>query len=114
KFGDNDTLSAIVATLIDADVLVLLSDIDGLYTANPKEDPTAELISVVDDIESIRHLAGGSSSSFGTGGMVTKINAADIVCKAGIDMYIINGSDPTLLYDLFDGKNVGTYFIGRK
>jgi len=114
KFGDNDTLSAIVATLIDADVLVLLSDIDGLYTANPKEDPTAKLISVVDDIESIRHLAGGSSSSFGTGGMVTKINAADIVCKAGKDMYIINGSDPTLLYDLFDGKNVGTYFIGRK
>lgn len=114
KFGDNDTLSAIVATLIDADVLVLLSDIDGLYTANPKEDPTAELISVVDNIESIRHLAGGSSSSFGTGGMVTKINAADIVCKAGIDMYIINGSDPTLLYDLFDGNNVGTYFIGGK
>ena len=114
EFGDNDTLSAIVAKLINADVLVLLSDIDGLYTANPKEDPTAELIPVVEDVESVRHLAGDSSSMFGTGGMVTKINAASIVCEAGIDMAIINGASPALMYDLFDGKPTGTYFIGRK
>lgn len=113
-FGDNDTLSAIVAKLIKADVLVLLSDIDGLYTANPKEDSSAELISVVENIEEVRHLAGGSSSSFGTGGMVTKIHAADIACGAGMDMYIINGAEPSLLYDLLDGKSVGTHFIGGK
>lgn len=113
-FGDNDTLSAIVAKLINADMLVLLSDIDGLYTANPKEDSSAELISVVENIEEVRHLAGGSSSSFGTGGMVTKIHAADIACGSGIDMYIINGAEPALLYDLFDGKSVGTHFIGGK
>ncbi len=114
NFGDNDTLSAIVAKLIGADVLVLLSDIDGLYTANPKEDPTATLIPVVENIEDVRHLAGGSSSIFGSGGMVTKINAADIACGAGIDMSIINGSNPALLYDLFDGNPVGTYFLGRQ
>lgn len=114
EFGDNDTLSAIVAKLIGADVLVLLSDIDGLYTANPKEDPTATLIPVVENVEDVRHLAGGSSSMFGRGGMVTKIHAADIACGAGIDMSIINGSNPVLLYDLFDGNPVGTYFLGRK
>jgi len=113
-FGDNDTLSAIVAQLIEADVLILLSDIDGLYTANPKEDPSAELIPVVEDIDSVRDLAGGSSSIFGKGGMITKINAADIACGSGIDMAIINGASPELLYDLFDGKPTGTYFIGRK
>lgn len=114
EIGDNDTLSAIVAKLIGADVLVLLSDIDGLYTANPKEDPAATLIPVVENIEDVRHLAGGSSSMFGKGGMVTKIHAADIACGAGIDMSIINGSNPALLYDLFDGVPVGTYFLGRK
>lgn len=114
EIGDNDTLSAIVAEIIKADVLVLLSDIDGLYTANPKEDSSATLISVVENIEDVRHLAGGSSSMFGRGGMVTKIHAADIACGAGIDMAIINGSNPMLLYDLFDGLEVGTYFIGRK
>ena len=114
EIGDNDTLSAIVAEIIGADVLVLLSDIDGLYTANPKEDPTAKLIPLVEDINDVRHLAGGSSSIFGRGGMVTKIHAADIACFAGIDMAIINGSDTMLLYALFDGLPVGTCFIGRK
>lgn len=114
EFGDNDTLSAIVAKLIGADALVLLSDIDGLYTANPKEDPTATLIPVVENVDDVRHLAGGSSSMFGRGGMVTKIHAADIACGAGIDMSIINGSHPALLYDLFDGNPIGTYFLGRK
>lgn len=112
-FGDNDTLSAIVASIIEADVLVLLSDIDGLYTANPKEDKTAKLIPVVENIEDVRHLAGESSSMFGSGGMITKIHAADIAVAAGINMAIINGSDPSLLYDLFDGKQVGTHFFGK-
>ncbi len=114
EIGDNDTLSAIVAALINADVLVLLSDIDGLYTANPKEDDAATLIPLVENVDAVRHLAGGSSSMFGKGGMITKINAAEMVCGAGIDMSIINGSKPALLYDLFDGKPVGTYFLGRK
>lgn len=114
EFGDNDTLSAIVATLIGADALVLLSDIDGLYTANPKEDPTATLIPVVEDVEQVFSAAGGSSSMFGRGGMVTKLHAARIACNAGIDMAILNGSDPALLYDLFDGQSVGTHFVGRK
>lgn len=114
EFGDNDTLSAIVATLIGADALVLLSDIDGLYTANPKEDPTATLIPVVEDVEQVFSAAGGSSSMFGRGGMVTKLHAARIACNAGIDMAILNGSDPALLYDLFDGQSAGTHFVGRK
>lgn len=112
EFGDNDTLSAIVARLIDADLLILLSDIDGLYTKNPKEFPDASLIPLVDEIAAVEHLAGGSSSSFGTGGMVTKIHAATIAAEAGIDMIICNGANPGLLYDIFDGKPVGTRFLG--
>ena len=114
EIGDNDTLSAVVATLIGADALVLLSDIDGLYTANPKEDPTASLIPVVEDVDAVMSLGGGSSSIFGKGGMATKLHAAQTACSAGVDMAIINGSDPTLLYRLFDGENIGTYFVGRK
>ena len=113
--GDNDTLSAIVAKLVRADALVLLSDIDGLYTADPREDPNAQLIPVVEEIdERILSLAGGSGSALGTGGMVTKIHAAQIAGEAGIDMAILNGSNPDLLYDLFDGKAVGTHFKGGK
>lgn len=112
EIGDNDTLSAIVAQLVQADALVLLSDIDGLYTANPKEDPQAKLIPVVENIDEVESLAGGSSSMFGKGGMVTKIHAARIACPAGIDMAIINGATPRLLYDLFDGQPVGTHFLG--
>ncbi|HIT19182.1 MAG TPA: glutamate 5-kinase [Candidatus Fimivivens faecavium] len=113
--GDNDTLSAIVAKLVRADALVLLSDIDGLYTADPREDPNAQLIPVVEEIdERILSLAGGSGSALGTGGMVTKIHAAQIAGEAGIDMAILNGSNPGLLYDLFDGKAVGTHFKGGK
>lgn len=114
-FGDNDTLSAIVAKLVGADVLVLLSDIDGLYTADPHENPGAELIPVVEEIdERILSLAGGSGSALGTGGMITKIHAAQIAGEAGIDMVILNGANPDLLYDLFDGKAVGTHFKGGK
>ena len=113
--GENDTLSAIVAKLVNADLLILLSDIDGLYTSDPKKDADAKLIPSVEDITpEILELAGGAGSCLGTGGMATKLKAAKLVMEAGIDMIITNGEDPNLLYDLFDGKQVGTRFIGRK
>lgn len=114
KVGDNDTLSAIVATSADADLLILLSDIDGLYTADPHKVADASLIPVVKELnEDIMHLAGTAGTSRGTGGMITKLHAAQICMDAGIDMIIANGSDPEILYDIFDGKQVGTRFIGK-
>ncbi len=111
--GENDSLSAIVARLVKADLLVLLSDIDGLYTADPKTHPEAVLIPRVERIdESILALAGGAGSALGTGGMATKLRAAQIAMDAGIDMVITNGDAPENLYDLFDGKAVGTRFVG--
>ena len=113
--GENDSLSAIVARLVEADLLVLLSDIDGLYTADPKRDPEARLIPQVDEITpEILALAGGAGSSLGTGGMATKLRAAQIAMEAGVDMIIANGERPELLYDLFDGKPVGTRFSGKE
>ncbi len=113
--GDNDTLSAIVARTVKADLLVLLSDIDGLYTADPKKGEGAELIPVVEAVTpEIEALAGGHGSSLGTGGMVTKLRAAGIAGAAGIDMVIANGENPALLYDILDGKPVGTRFIGER
>ncbi len=112
--GENDSLSAIVAKLVDADLLVLLSDIEGLYTADPRKDPNAELIPLVEDITpEILALAGGAGSSLGTGGMATKLKAAQIATDAGVDMIITNGETPEKLYDLFDGKAVGTRFVGK-
>lgn len=114
-FGDNDTLSAVVATLVGADLLVLLSDIDGLYTADPHRDPDACLICEVEEItDEIWALAGGAGSKFGTGGMATKLIAAEIATDAGIDMIITNGEHPEYLYDLAAGMTVGTRFCGRK
>lgn len=112
EFGDNDTLSAIVAMLCGADALAILSDIDGLYDSDPKQNPTAKLIEEVHIIDDhILALAGGAGSSRGTGGMVTKIHAAQIARGAGIHMVIMNGSDPLNLYKLFDGEAVGTHFF---
>ena len=109
--GDNDTLAAIVAESVKADLLVLLSDIDGLYTADPHSDPEAKLIHRVHKIdEEIMALAGVSSTTLGTGGMVTKLRAAEICLRCGCDMVIANGCNPDLLYDILDGKQVGTYF----
>lgn len=111
EFGDNDTLSAIVSRLVKADLLVLMTDIDGLYDSNPLINPNAKLISVVHKIDGrIKEIAGGRSSSLGTGGMITKIQAAEIARSAGIPMYIINGEKPRLLYRILDGKQEGTYF----
>ena len=112
--GDNDTLAAIVAQSIQADLLVLLSDIDGLYTADPHKDETAVLISRVNKVdEKILALAGVSSTTQGTGGMVTKLHAAEICLSCGCDMVIANGNRPENLYDILDGKAVGTTFSGK-
>lgn len=111
EIGDNDTLSAIVAVNIKADLLVLLSDIDGLYTADPHADPNAELIAAVHDIDThIRELAGGKGSELGTGGMVTKLNAAELCISSGCNMIIANGNDPEILYKIIAGESVGTLF----
>lgn len=113
--GENDTLSAIVAELVHADMLVLLSDIDGLYTADPRKQEDAVLIPVVHEISQEMILAaGGSGSALGSGGMSTKIKAAQIAMNAGIDMVITNGENPENLYDVFTGKQVGTRFTGKR
>lgn len=113
--GDNDTLAAIVAKSVHADLLVLLSDIDGLYTADPHTHPQAQLLPRVTALtQEILALAGISSSDQGTGGMVTKLHAAQICMDCGCDMVIANGSDPQNLYHILDGKPVGTYFEGRR
>ena len=113
--GDNDTLAAIVAESVRADLLVLLSDIDGLYTADPHADTDAKLISRVEAITpEILALAGESGSHLGTGGMATKLRAAQRVNAAGIDMVIANGSDPDILYQIVEGAPAGTRFIGRR
>lgn len=112
--GDNDTLAAMVAESVEADLLVLLSDIDGLYTADPHADPTAKLLPVVHRVDDgIRALAGVSSTDQGTGGMVTKLRAAEICLSCGCEMVIANGCEPTLLYDIVEGKPVGTRFVGE-
>ena len=113
--GDNDTLAAIIAESVRADLLVLLSDIDGLYTADPHADADARLISRVEAITpDILALAGESGSCLGTGGMATKLRAAQRVNAAGIDMVIANGSDPDILYQIVEGAPAGTRFIGRR
>ena len=115
KVGDNDTLGAIVACTVKANLLVLLSDIEGLYTADPRKDPEATLIPVVEEVTAdIEALAGGVGSGLGTGGMATKLRAAKMVTGAGCDMIIANGEKPDALYDIVDGKAVGTRFLGKK
>ena len=113
EFGDNDTLSAYIAKLVEAELLIILSDIDGLYDKNPAENSDAKLIPVVDRItEETYALAGGAGSRRGTGGMVTKLKAAEIITPLGIDMIITNGACPERIYDIFDGKQTGTLFRG--
>lgn len=115
KVGDNDTLGAIVACCTKADLLVLLSDIEGLYTADPRKDPDAKLIPTVEEVTpEIEALAGGVGSSLGTGGMATKLRAAKMVTTQGCDMVITNGEHPERLYDIAEGKDVGTRFVAHK
>lgn len=113
--GENDTLSAIVAAAVGAELLILLSDIDGLYDSDPHKNPDAKLISTVSAIDDhILALGGGSGSALGTGGMATKLHAAQIVTAAGCEMVIANGQRPELLYDIVAGKPVGTRFLARE
>ena len=114
-FGDNDTLSAVVAALVKADLLVLMSDIDGLYDADPHQSSDARLIPVIDELsDDILALGGGAGSAMGTGGMYTKLEAAKIAMGAGINMAIINGAYPESLYMLADGGQVGTLFRAKR
>ncbi len=111
EFGENDSLAAHVGIFSHADMLIIMSDIDGLYDSNPKDNPNAKLISEVHEInDDIRALAGGAGSALGTGGMITKIHAAELAMSAGIDMAILNGRNPYVLYKFFDGEGVGTVF----
>ncbi len=111
NFGDNDMLSAIVARLVAADKLIILTDIDGLYDSNPRTNPDAVKIDVVEKINrQIMDMAAGSGSNRGTGGMATKLLAADYATKRGIEVHVINGSKPENLYEVFDGKAPGTMF----
>ena len=116
KFGDNDTLSAIVAALIDADLLILLSDIDGLYTDNPRSNPDAEFIEVVEELtDDIMHMGKKETgSNVGTGGMNTKLEAAKIATSAGCDMIIANSADIHILHRIMDGRNFGTLFKANR
>ena len=115
KFGGNDMLSAHVACLCGADVLLNLSDIDGLYDSDPRTNPAAKLIERVEKIDqTIYAVAGGAGTNRGTGGMIAKLSAAEIVTKQGIPMFILNGQNPDILYELLDGGHIGTYFVANK
>ena len=115
EFGDNDTLSAMVACLTKADLLIILSDIDGLYSADPHKSDNAELISEIEEItDELFRIAGGAGSNRGTGGMHTKLIAAQSVMKEGISMIITSGQRPAVIYDVLDGKQVGTLFKGKR
>ena len=113
--GDNDTLAAIVAKEIGAELLVLLSDIDGLYTADPRKDASAVMLPLVEEMtEEIMALGAGQGSELGTGGMATKLRAACIATEVGCDMVIANGEHPERLYEIIDGAPIGTRFVGRR
>ncbi|MGL4363296.1 MAG: glutamate 5-kinase [Cellulosilyticaceae bacterium] len=114
RFGDNDTLSALVAKLVDADILILLTDIDGLYTDNPQTNPKAEFISEVHEItDEIKKLGKDSNSEFGTGGMATKITAAQIAKTSKTHTVVALGDNINNIYDILEGKEVGTWFIAK-
>ena len=111
KFGENDTLAAVVTELVDAGLLIILSDVDGLYDANPHSDPNAALISFVGEIdEEIQAMAGGSGSVFSTGGMETKIKAAQSMMDLGKSMVITSAENPDIMFDILDGNEAGTLF----
>lgn len=114
EIGDNDTLSAAVARLIDADLLILLSDINGLYSDDPHKNPDAKLLGVVENIDEVKSLAADSATKQGTGGMITKLEAAQMATSSGINMIIANGDNLNSIYDMLDGKIRGTLFVAKK
>ncbi|MBP1588545.1 MAG: glutamate 5-kinase [Clostridia bacterium] len=112
KFGDNDFLSYIVATITGSDLLIILTDIDGFYDKNPRDYNDAILMHNITDLsEKIEEAAGGSDSELGTGGMLTKVHASRLAAEKGVAAVICNGEDPAIIYDILDGKDVGTMFI---
>lgn len=114
-FGDNDTLSAVVGELVKADLLIILSDIDGFYDCDPRKNSCSKMISVIKEITpEIESCAGGVGSARGTGGMVTKLSAAKIATAAGIDMVIANGGDPNIIMEIIDGEDVGSVFLHKE
>ncbi len=115
KFGDNDRLSALVAGLSDANLLVILTDVDGLYRANPRKNPDAELIRVVEKVDQqVKGCAESSDDDLATGGMITKLQAAEIATMSGMPMYIVNGSEPDVLTSILKGEQAGTYFCAQE
>lgn len=115
KFGDNDTLSAVVTKLVEADLLIILSDIDGLYDSNPKTNPDAKLVNYVEKVtKAVETSAGGAGSNLGTGGMITKIKAAKIAANSGSHMVIANGAQANVITDIYDGKEIGTFFEAKQ
>ncbi len=113
EFGDNDTLSAYVAMVAEADLLIILSDIDGLYDGDPKKDPNARIISKVNSIDLVEQYAGATNSTFARGGMITKIAAAKLCNKAGIDMVIAKSENPDIMLEILEGKDIGTLFVAQ-
>lgn len=114
KFGDNDTLSAIVAENIDADLLIILSDVDGLYTANPHKDPQAKKLNTVTEInDEIIEMASGKGSEFATGGMMTKLHAAEMILENNQSMIISRSKNPTEIFDILEGQEIGTLFTNK-
>lgn len=114
RFGDNDNLSAIVANLINADLLIILSDIDGFYDSDPRSNDDAQLLDEVMEVTcELEECAGGAGSNLGTGGMITKLSAAKTATNCGVDMVLANGSEPQILLDILEGKKIGTLFVGK-
>lgn len=114
RFGDNDNLSAIVAKLINADLLIILSDIDGFYDSDPRTNKDSKMLSTVDEVtEELMECAGGAGSSMGTGGMITKLQAARVANEAGVNMILANGENPSIILDILEGKEIGTLFKKR-
>ena len=114
KFGDNDNLSAVVSVLTNADLLIILSDIDGFYDSDPRSNDDARLLSLVENITpELEECAGGAGSKLGTGGMVTKLTAAKTATNAGVDMVLANGSEPEIIREILEGIEIGTLFVGK-
>lgn len=114
EFGDNDTLSSHVAMVIEADLLIILSDIDGLYSADPRKDSNATIISTVYNVEDVEDVASGAGTRFSTGGMITKMTAARNCTRSNIDMIIAAGDDPEIIFKILEGKNIGTLFVANE
>ncbi|MGL5245713.1 MAG: glutamate 5-kinase [Sarcina sp.] len=115
NFGDNDNLSAIVATLVNADTLIILSDIDGFYDSDPRVNEDSKLIEEIYEItDEIEQCAGGAGTNRGTGGMITKLSAAKVANSNGIDMVLANGAKPEIVLDIINGLNIGTMFISKR